>query len=122
MLSEGDWIRWTVLHTIKEGRIKEVCGPGVVVTWLDGSEQVFPVIEGYLPPRASVDSRMEVIPRPPRASSIERDRRRGVMSVQRAAAALGTTPKRVRAMLRAGQLQGTRGPDGKWKTVELNGS
>lgn len=119
--AEGQWIRWTMLHTIKEGRVTSVCGPGMVVTWIDGTEQVFPIVEGYLPPYASGEHMMVVIPRPPRASSIERDRRKGVMSVPRAAASLGTTPKRVRAMLRAGQLDGIQ-RDGKWVSVVLNGS
>jgi hypothetical protein len=85
------------------------------VRWLDGSEQVFPVVEYADRPHSS---RMDVIERPKEASRIERDRKRGVMSVQRAASALGTSPKRVRAMLRAGQLQGSQ-QGGKWVSVEL---
>ena len=87
----------------------------MIVRWLDGSEQVFPVVE-YA--HRTHSSRMDRIERPREAGRIERDRKRGVMSVQRAASALGTTPKRVRAMLRAGQLKGHQ-RDGKWVSVEL---
>lgn len=116
----GDWVRWTCFHTIKQGRVAEVEGPSLVVVWLDGQKQVFPVVEGYV--NAGAHHRIEVIPRPPRAFSIERDAKQGRMSVQRAASVLGTTPKRVRAMLRAGQLEGSRNGDGKWDKVVLNGS
>jgi hypothetical protein len=87
----------------------------MIVRWLDGSEQVFPVVE-YAARTAS--SRMEVTQRPREASRIERDIKHGRMSVQRAASALGTTPKRVRAMLRAGQLHGSQ-REGKWVEVDL---
>lgn len=96
----------------------QVDGPSVVVRWLGGDEQVFPVIEGYLPPMASGEYSMVAIPKPQRADRIERDQRRGRMSVIRASAILGTEPKRVRAMLRSGQLRGER-RDGKWVSVEL---
>lgn len=92
-------------------------GCSIVVRWLGGDEQVFPNVECYLRPFAD-QARMEVITRPKEASRIEREVKRGVMSVHRAAASLGTTPKRVRAMLRSGQLQGER-KDGKWVSVEL---
>lgn len=116
--SEGQWILWTTPHHAKRGRVLVVLGPSLVVRWLDGEEQVFPVVEAYVGPLALGDARMEVIERPREAGRIEREQARGVMSVQRAASSLGTTPKRIRAMLRSGQLQGTQ-RDGKWIHVEL---
>ncbi len=91
----------------------------MVVRWLDGEEQVFPFIESYVPPRGGgPHSRMEIIERPKEASRIERESRKGIMSVARAASTLGTTPKRIRAMLRSGQLSGEQ-KQGKWVSVEL---
>jgi hypothetical protein len=95
-------------------------GPSIEVEWLGGDRQVFPVVEGYVRGehnRLAYD-RMVTIERPKEASRIERETRKGVMSVQRAAASLGVTPKRVRAMLRSGQLQGNQ-KEGKWVSVEL---
>ena len=106
----GQWVRWTADDRVKEGQVVRSTGVSMVVDWLGGDTQVFPVIE-YV-------KGMEAIPRPPKASSIERDERRGVMSVSRAAAVLGTTPKRIRARLRDGTLRG-RQRDGKWVSVEL---
>lgn len=111
--SEGQWVRWTTESQSKQGQVITIVGVSFIVRWLDGSEQVFPVAE-YA--RAS----MEIIERPREASRIERDRRKGVMSISRAAATLGTTPKRVRAMLREGKLEGEQ-RDGKWISVELDG-
>lgn len=111
----GQWLLWTTHGQVKQGQVVMTEGPSMIVRWLDGSEQVFPVVE-YAARTES--SRMEVIQRPREASRIERDAKRGVMSVQRAASALGTTPKRVRAMLRSGQLQGEQ-RGGKWVSVEL---
>lgn len=112
---QGQWILWTTHGQVKQGQVVQTEGPSMVVQWLDGSKQVFPVVE-YAARTES--SRMVVIERPREASRIARDRKHGVMSVHRAASALGTTPKRVRAMLRAGQLQGEQ-VDGKWKTVNI---
>lgn len=116
MFSQGDWIRWSTPNQVREGRVVRVAGPSLVVEWLGGEEQVFPVVEGYLPPYCG-DARMERIGRPKEASRIERDTRKGRMSVARAAAILGTTPKRTRAMLRSGQLRGTK-EGGKWTSVD----
>lgn len=113
--SVGQWILWTTYGQVKQGEVIHTEGPSMRVRWLDGFEQVFPVIEYAHRTRSS---RMDVIQRPREASKIERDRKRGVMSVQRAASALGITPKRVRAMLRAGQLHGVQS-DGKWVSVDL---
>ncbi len=112
----GQWILWTTVGQVKQGQVVHARGPSMIVRWLDGTEQVFPVVE-YA--HRTQSSRMEVTQRPREASRVERDRKRGVMSVQRAASALGTTPKRVRAMLRAGQLKGVR-TDGKWTSVDLD--
>src|SRR5690348_4195401 len=116
--TEGQWIQWTTEHSVKRGEVVRTKGPSIVVRWLDGEEQVFPVVEGYLAGPYASSSRMVVIERPKEASRIDRERKRGVMSVQRAASALGTTPKRIRAMLRSGQLKGAQ-TDGKWTSVEL---
>lgn len=115
----GDWILWTAEFTAKRGEVLESRGPSLVVRWLGGEEQVFPVIEGYVRGPYASSSRMERIERPKEANRIARETRNGVMSISRAAAILGTTPKRVRAMLRAGQLQGVQ-RDGKWVSVDLD--
>ena len=112
---EGDWLRWSTPTSVKEGEVILSRGPSMVVRWLSGEEQVFPIYALYV---QSGGDRMVRIQRPKEASRIERDRARGVMSVRRAAASLGVSPKRVRAMLRGGQLRGHQ-KDGKWVSVEL---
>lgn len=114
----GQWIQWSTHDRVKRGEVITSQGPSIVVRWLGGEEQVFPVVEGYVRGPYASSARMEHIERPKEASRIERETRKGVMSITRAAATLGTTPKRIRAMLRAGQLQGIR-KDGKWVSVEL---
>jgi hypothetical protein len=116
--SVGQWILWTTHHHAKRGQIQQVSGPSIVVRWLDGEEQVFPIVEAYVGPYALGDARMSVIERPKEATRIERERKRGVTSIAAAASVLGTTPKRIRAMLRGGQLEGVK-KDGKWVSVEL---
>lgn len=115
--SSGDWVRWTTPHHIKEGQVSRVEGPSIVVDWMGGEQQVFPTVDGYLPPMASAEYRIEIVSKPQRADRIERDQRRGHMSVARAAAILGTEPKRIRAMLRSGQIRGAQ-VDGKWAKVD----
>lgn len=115
---QGQWILWSTPYHAKRGEVLEVAGPSIKVRWLDGREQVFPVVEAYVGPLALGDARMEIIQRPKEASRIEREAKRGVTSITRAASILGTTPKRVRAMLRSGQLKGVQS-DGKWISVEL---
>lgn len=110
------WIQWRTDNLVKRGRVVESIGPSIVVEWMGGGRQVFPLVWPYL--TQSIDARMEVIERPREAAGIERDERRGVISVRRAASILGTTPKRVRAMLRDGQLEGER-REGKWASVRL---
>ena len=117
--SKGDWIQWSTEFAVKRGEVIFSRGPSIIVRWLGGAEQVFPVIEGYVAGPYAASSRMVHIPRPKEATRIERESRKGIMSVQRAAASLGTTPKRVRAMLRSGQLQGQQNDEGKWVSVEL---
>lgn len=114
----GDWIQWSTPHQLKRGEVLISRGCSLVIRWLGGEVQVFPNIEGYLDHSVAHDSRMDLIERPKEASRIERETRRGVMSVSRAAATLGVTPKRIRAMLRSGQLEGTQ-KEGKWKSVNL---
>jgi hypothetical protein len=114
-LEVGQWIEWQTDTSVKRGEVIEVQDPSFVVRWLGGEEQVFPVIEYVLS-----SSRLEIIRKPKEAARIERDRRKGVMSIQRAAASLGTTPKRIRAQLRDGKLKGVR-QDGRWIAVELEG-
>lgn len=109
----GQWVQWQTDQTVKRGEVIHTEGCSLVVRWLDGTEQVFPVIEYVL-----AGARLDIIERPKEASRIERDRRKGVMSIQRAAATLGTSPKRVRAMLRSGELSGVK-REGKWVSVEL---
>lgn len=116
--TEGQWIQWSTEHSVKRGQIVETKGPSIVVEWLGGEQQVFPVVEGYVAGPYASSSRMVVIERPREASRIAREQKRGVMSVTRAAAVLGTTPKQVRAKLRAGTLKGLQ-QGGKWTHVEL---
>lgn len=112
----GDWVQWSTPEQIKQGEVTVSSGPSVVVKWLGGGEQVFPVIEGYHHPYGGQSYRLERIPRPRGASRIEREQRTGRMSVARAAALLGTDPKRIRTMLRGGKLRGVQ-TDGKWTGV-----
>lgn len=114
----GDWILWEAHHIARRGEVLRSVGPSVVVRWLGGEEQVFPLVEPYLSSRL-IGERMTVIERPKEASRIARDERRGVISITRASAILGVTPKRVRSMLREGKLRGVR-KDGKWISVELD--
>jgi hypothetical protein len=111
-------LRWSTPTSVKEGEVVHADGPSLVVRWLSGEEQVFPIYDMYVRPHLGQGASMERIQRPKGASRIERDAARGVMSVRRAAASLGVSPKRVRAMLRSGQLRGQH-RDGKWVSVEL---
>lgn len=111
--SKDQWVQWQTDTSVKRGQIIHISSPSMVVRWLDGEEQVFPVIEYTL-----AMSELVVIERPKEALRVERDRKRGVMSIARAASTLGTTPKRVRAMLRSGELRGEQ-RDGRWVSVEL---
>lgn len=115
---QGEWIQWSTHERVKRGQVVKASGPSIVVRWLDGEEQVFPVVEGYVRGPYASSSRMVVIERPKEASRIERESKRGVTSIARAASILGTTPKRIRAMIRSGQLEGVK-KDGKWVSVEL---
>ena len=112
----GQWIQWQTDHAVKRGQVVLSLGPSIIVKWLGGGEQVFPLVWPYL--GQSIDARMSVIEEPEEALRIERDEAHGRMSVRRAASILGITPKRVRAMLRSGQLKGVRS-DGKWTQVDL---
>jgi hypothetical protein len=114
----GDWLRWSTPTSVKEGEVIAASGPSMVVRWLSGEEQTFPIYDIYVQSHVGVGDRMVRIERPKEASRIERDRARGVMSVRRAAASLGVSPKRVRAMIRSGQLKGVQ-KEGKWVSVEL---
>jgi hypothetical protein len=113
---EGDWIQWSTPDQVKQGEILLSSGPSIVVRWLGGGEQVFPVVEGYSHPYGGGAYRMERIPRPRGASRIEREQRAGRMSVARASAILGVDQKRIRTMLRSGKLRGVQ-TDGKWTGV-----
>lgn len=118
--NEGDWLVWTTEFNIKRGQVVQSKGPSIEVEWLGGERQVFPVVEGYVVgPYSGVSARMRRIERPKEASRIERETKRGVTSITRAAAILGTTPKRIRAQLRSGQLKGVS-KDGKWVSVDLD--
>lgn len=112
----GQWILWQTDHVIKRGLVVHSEGPSIIVKWLGGGEQVFPLVWPYL--TQSINARMSVIERPREAAGVDRDESRGCMSVRRAASILGTTPKRVRTMLRDGQLKGAK-VDGKWTEVDL---
>ena len=113
----GQWVQWSTFERVRRGEVIFSRGPSIIVRWLDGEEQVFPLTE-HLSGALDFKASMVVIQRPKEASRVEREARKGVMSVTRAASTLGTTPKRVRAMLRGGQLKGQQ-RDGKWVSVEL---
>lgn len=115
----GQWIRWITDHHVKDGQVVESVGPSVVIEWLGGDRQVFPIVEAYVGPHRAVDDRMVTIERPKNASRIERETRKGQMSVARAAAVLGIDQKRVRAKLRSGALRGVQ-REGKWVSVVLD--
>lgn len=114
----GQWIQWSTHDRVRRGEVILSKGPSIIVRWLDGEEQVFPLTEHLTGALDFVEASMVVIQRPKEASRIEREARKGVMSIARAASTLGTTPKRVRAMLRGGQLNGIQ-RNGKWVSVEL---
>lgn len=113
----GQWVQWSTFEKVRRGEVITSEGPSIVVRWLDGEEQVFPMTE-HLIGALDFEGNMTVIQRPREASRIARESSKGIMSIARAASTLGTTPKRVRAMLRAGQLQGVQ-HEGKWVSVEL---
>lgn len=119
-LQPGQWIQWSTPDQVKRGEVLVVSGPSIEVRWLGGGGQVFPVVEGYFAPYGGSSYRMEVIPRPRGASSIDREQQRGRMSVARAAAILGTDKKRIRALLRSGALEGVQ-VEGKWTQVDADG-
>jgi hypothetical protein len=113
----GKWIRWTTPDRIFEGEIVALAFPSMVLHFV-GQEaeirKVFPLgIPSYFPPDGTG---MEIIDKPRTAGQIERDAQKGKMSVKRASALLGVEPKRVRAMLRGGQIRGGQ-VDGKWSYV-----
>lgn len=113
----GAWIRWITLEFGHEGQVIESSWPSMVVKWLGVDEpQVFPWAHPHFTPLGD----MEVIPKPAQAAKIERQQASGVLGVAAAAAALGTTPKRVRQRLRDGTLKGIQ-RDGKWIEVFLDG-
>jgi hypothetical protein len=109
----GQWIRWLDADIQREGQLTSVDYPGFTVEWLGVGEQNFPWGCASWPRRD-----MEIIPRPPSAAKVDREKRRGRVGIATAAATLGTTPKRVRQLLRDGKLKGTR-REGKWVAVEL---
>lgn len=114
---EGDWIRWTMPGLVMEGQVLQTAWPSLVVRWLGGVEQVFPLGEMYWSPEAAPIAKMEVIPEPKEALRVQRDVDREQHSVLRAAKSLGTTQKQVRAWLRSGKLKGEQ-VDGKWVHVD----
>src|SRR5689334_13355628 len=105
----GQWVQWTTEGHVKRGQVVVSKGESIVGYGLGGERQGFPVVK-YI---GAAHSRTEGMQRPKEATRIEREQRKGVRSVQRAAASLGITPKRVRAMLRSGQLEGSQ-EEGKW--------
>ena len=113
------WVRWTMPEFVREGRIVKEVGPSVVVHFLGFDQpQVFPMgIKDYLNASSSSPHRMEYIPRPSKATEIEQAPEGDMMPLSKAAAILGTTPKRVRALLREGKLTG-RQEDGRWRGVD----
>jgi hypothetical protein len=116
MPSVGQWIRWVTEWRAREGRVTLVNGPSMRVRFLgDADETVFPWGFIYFDGEWG-DSTMQVIERPRGAVEMERRVDSGMMGVREAAAALGTTSKRVRALLRSGALEGER-RDGQWVEV-----
>lgn len=109
----GQWLRWFDHDVQREGRLLDVIWPSFRIDFLGVGEQVFPFGCAIWP-----RSDMEIIPRPPSASKVDRESREGRVGISTAAAALGTTPKRVRQMLRDGKLRGTQ-REGKWVAVVL---
>lgn len=109
----GDWIRWVTPEIQREGQIVLSDYPSLVIEWLGVDEpQVFPW--GQIHFEGAAD--MEIVPEPPRAAQVRQQKASGVMGIAAAAAALGTTPKRIRQMLRDGKLEGRR-EAGRWVEV-----
>lgn len=114
----GQWVRWVTPEIQREGQIIVADWPSLIIQWLGvETPQVFPWGMNHFGYKGSrID--MEIIEKPARAAQIERQTRSGVMGIAAAAAALGSTPKAVRAKLRAGKLQGIQ-RDGRWVEVIL---
>jgi hypothetical protein len=111
----GCWVRWVEVDVQREGIITLSLWPSLVIRWLGVDEpQAFPMAYPYFAEGGS----MEVIPRPPQAARVRRDKQAGVIGIATAAARLGTTPKRIRQQLRDGKLTG-RQVDGHWVEVFL---
>ena len=109
----GSWVRWVTAEFAREGEVIHTEGVSMIVRWLGGDQpQVFPLATVHFEGHAD----MEVIPRPPRASKVDRQMARKQMGVAAAAARYGITEKRVRQRLRNGSLQGRR-ENGKWVEV-----
>lgn len=117
--AEGEWVRWVTPEIQREGQVLDFTWPSMIVQWLGvDSPQVFPWAMNHFGYKgARID--MEIIPRPSRASQIERQTASGVLGIAAAAAALGSTPKAIRAKLRAGKLKGIQ-KDGRWVEVVLD--
>lgn len=114
---EGDWVRWLTSDIAREGVVERISGVSLVIRWLGiDHPQVFPTGLRHF----KQGGEMTVIPRPPKATKIERQMKRGHMGIAAAAAALGITEKRVRQRLRSGTLKG-RQVDGRWVEVWVEG-
>lgn len=114
----GDWVRWISTEAQREGQIVYADWPSFVVKWL-GVEQLQTFSWGHVHfGHEHMIADMEIIPEPPRARKIAEQSSRGVLGIDAAAARLGTTPKRVRQLLRDGKLEGRR-ENGKWAEVLL---
>lgn len=117
MPQQGDWVRWLSDDVGREGQVIRASGPSLTIKWLGVDEpQVFPAGIMYFQGEVSFGRSMSIIERPAVADRIEQEEASGVLGIAAAAARLKTTPKNVRARLRAGTLQG-RQRDGRWVEV-----
>lgn len=113
--AEGDWVRWVSVEIQREGQVVRATWPSLVIEWLGvETPQVFPWGHRHFGPGGD----MEIIPEPPKAARIAEQQALGSLGIDAAAAALGTTPKRVRQLLRDGKLEGER-KGGRWVAVQL---
>lgn len=114
----GQWLRWVTPEFGREGEVISAMWPSFTVRWLGvDNPQTFPL--GYVYFVAGSTEQMEFIDRPKNATQIRRQQASGIIGVAAAAAAMGTTPKIIRARLRAGKLKGIQ-RDGKWVSVILD--
>lgn len=121
-LCPGDWVMWVMPDFVKVGQVDYVQGISIVIHF-QGHPQNTIIPDGYQywDPTPSDPIPVHTLTRTVRPKHlIEAPKSSSQMTVKQAAAFLGTQPKEIRRMLRAGQLKGRR-EAGSWVEVTLDG-